>query len=299
MSNTYEVTCVSTAMSPITHMSGSAGNESIIAREPINTPKGRIFLPFLSGNALRHRCIREPGATWLINFLELRGELSLAQLNFLYHGGNLTESSGHENTSRIAEMKECLPFIRLVGGCLPNQILAGSLDTYRGILACEENRQFLGFQCGAALPSKRLKPAEEYTGNWQYTRSDSGKRAEHVDHESEASSLMIFSGQSVNRGAVFIHGFLLKHVTQIELGSLLLSLRLWQSQGGTIGGQAARGHGKLALSIVQMDVDQDEAVHAYIEHMVKNRERAVKWLNDAFAKKEKPKAEKSKGSKVK
>lgn len=288
MAKTYTITCLSECTSPLTHMSGTSGNEAIIARAPASTPRGLVMVPFISGNALRHRAVREPGIDWLIDQYELRGKLTLTTLNFLRHGGNLTESTAHENTARIAEMKEAWPLLRLLGGSLPNQILAGSLDVWRGELVCEENRAYLSGVFPACLPSVRLRPQESFVGGYQYTRGDAAKSGEAVTAEEVASNLMIFSGQAISRGACFVHGFVAKHVSDVEIGALLLSLRLWQAGGGTIGGQSARGHGRLALSLVGFDGDQDALVGAYIDHARSMKERAVTWLNEAFAKREKP-----------
>src|SRR5262249_35668973 len=90
----YTLACLSEVVSPLTHAAGSAGNQSIVFREPVVTPKGVAHVPAISGNALRHRAIREPGARWLIEEYGLRGTLSLATLNWLFHGGNLTEGGG-------------------------------------------------------------------------------------------------------------------------------------------------------------------------------------------------------------
>lgn len=276
---TYRIECVSTAESPITHMSGTAGNEAIVAREPVQTPRGVAWVPFLSGNALRHRAVREPGVLWLIEQYGLRGKLSLAQLNFLLHGGNLTESTAHENTRRIAEMHRLWPLLRLCGGTLPNQILAGSLDVWRGILVCEENRQhFPG--CDSLLP------AAEWLSGYQYTRGDGRKlgiaETSKVFGDDGPSNLMIFSGQSVIRGARFYHGFLAKHASEVELGALLWSLQLWQHAGGTIGGQAARGHGRLRCELLAGDYDQAACVEAYRDYALAQRDEAVAWLRDCW-----------------
>jgi hypothetical protein len=281
---TYTIQCLSEAVSPITHLSGTAGNEGIVAREPVHTERGVMMIPYLSGNALRHRCIREPMAMWLIDRYGLNGKLSLLQLNFLLHGGNLTMSNANENTRRIAEMHELLPMLRLCGGSLQDQILAGSLDVWRGTLVCEENRDSLKTLLGC-IPSKRLLSSERFLSGYQYTRGDAkktGLSCERDDIQGQ-SNLMIYSGQAVTRGALFHHGFVLKHVSDLELGCLLLSLRLWQASGGTIGGNARLGHGRLKLSLI--DCKDDEAiVNAYVEHVDAVKDRAVAWINDCFAK---------------
>jgi len=284
--NSYTVECLSTALSPITHMQGTAGNEAMIAREPVVSRTGTRWVPFLSGNAIRHKCIREPGMMWLIDRYSLRGKLSLNQLNFLLHGGNLTESTSRENTKRIAEMKRTWPLLRLVGGTLPDQILAGSLDAWRGVLVCEENRAQLSASC-SVLPKLPLRSAQHFVDAYQYTRGDAAKLGEENDGKPAAldakSNLMIFSGQCVTRGAMFYHGFVLKHVSEVELGALLWSLRLWQSAGGTIGGQASRGHGRLRCELVSNGVDCDRACKAYVEYASEMRDEAVAWLEKAWA----------------
>lgn len=283
----YEIVCLSETIGPVTHMAGSSGNYSLIFREPIVTPRGVTQVPAISGNALRHRAVRQPGFRWLIGEYGLKGRLTLPQLNFLLHGGALTEGGGRENTRRIADFQRLWPLGRLLGGCLPDQVLAGSLQCWRGTLVCEENRPALAPTIGGHLPARRLRSAESFVSHYQYTRSDAAKTAPGLgpaDPSGTAdSNLMIFSGQSVLSGAIFVHGFTLPHGSELDLGALLWSLRLWQSQGGTIGGQSSRGHGRLRTSVLAADWDGEAAVDAYLDHARSVRDEAAAWLDDAFA----------------
>lgn len=282
----FTLHCISEAVSPITHASGTAGNESIVAREVVVFDSHVLSIPFLSGNALRHRTVREPGALWLVHRLGLTAKLTLQQLNFLLHGGNLSESTSHENTRRIADMHRLFPLLRLVGGSLRNQIISGSLDVWRGTLVCEENRSSLSSVVGEEF-SHLFLPAERFVGNYQYTTGDavaSGIADSSTIPNGDDSPRMIYSGQAVSRGAFFHHGYVLKHVSELELGALLMSLRLWQAAGGTIGGAARVGHGRLRTSLLNFH-DGDEWVKAYIDHVDTHRDECVQWLNDAFASK--------------
>jgi len=295
----YRIYLYSEAMSPITHMKGVEGNEAIIAREPVDTPSGKRWVPFLSANAIRHRCVREPGALFLIHKLGLKGKLSLKQLNFLLHGGNLTDSTGRENTARIAEMQELFPLLRLMGGALPDQILKGSLLAWRGMLICEENRNHLSMPDGYDLPAESLKSSEHYVEGYQYTRGDGAKSPELYDpatHDPEAkSNLMIFSGQSVIRGAAFVHGFDIPHGSELELGCLLHCLYLWQEEhGGTIGGMASKGHGRLQTSVLGQ-IDADAMIDKYVTHVENNAEACRAWLEKVFRAKEERPAKAKKG----
>jgi hypothetical protein len=268
-------------------MKGVEGNEALIAREPVDTPSGKRWIPCLSANSIRHRLVREPGGLYLIDALGLTGKLSLKQLNFFLHGGNLTDSTGRENTSRIAEMQELFPLLRLMGGALPDQILKGSLVAWRGLLVCEENRRHTVLPDGYSLVPESLKSSEHYVEGYQYTRGDASKSPELYDpatHDPDAkSNLMIFSGQQVIRGSAFLHGFEIPHGSELEYGCLLHSLELWQEHGGSVGGMSSKGHGRLQTSILTDATDQQEAIGKYVDHVETNAEACRAWLSKVFA----------------
>jgi hypothetical protein len=295
----YRVCLWSETLAPLTHMKGVEGNEALIAREPIDTPAGKRWVPCLSANAIRHRCVREPGGLWLIEALGLKGKLSLKQLNFVLHGGNLTDSTGREDTARIAEMQSLFPLFRLVGGALPDQILKGSLLAWRGLLLCEENRPHLSMNLpeGFNLPDESLKPAEHYVEGYQYTRGDAARRPEWYDPDTRdpeaKSNLMIFSGQQVIRGAVFLHGFEIPHGSALEYGCLLHALGLWQEQGGSVGGMASKGHGRLSTAVLGGD-DTADAVKGYVDHVATHADACRSWLEKVFNGAKPPKAARGK-----
>lgn len=277
---TYEIRCLSESLSLMTHMSGVAGNEAVVAKECVVGNSRRAWVPFISGNAIRHRMIREPGMLWLIDKYGLEGKLTLGALNFLLHGGNLVASDGRENTKRIVEMNRTWPLLRILGASLPDQILAGSMDVWRRTLICEENRNAID----VAFEGK-LFPASQFVVDYGYTRGDvrrSMVEISNLSDQANKSNLMIFTGQAVQVGAMWAHGFILKHVSDLELGALLWSLRLWQATGGTLGGQASRGHGRLRCEIVNPDFDQTTLCRAYVDYALSVKSEAVAWLHDAL-----------------
>lgn len=287
MKQDYTLVCLSEALSPITHMSGTSGNEAIVAREHVVTGRGMVAVPYISGNAIRHACVRRPGFTWLIDTYGLNGTLSRPVLNFLLHGGSLTESGGREDLTKVVRWQELFPLGRLLGGSLPDQILAGSLDVWRGTLVCEENRDYIARILTPDVLPERLSPAESFITRYQYTRGDVVNSEEGVKASGPTSSnLMIFSGQAVARGSLFLHGFSLNRASRVELGALLWSLRCWSAAGPTLGGQSARGHGRFALRLVGSSDDQqlyEDAVNEYIAYAMSVRDEAVAWLEQTFA----------------
>lgn len=285
---TYHATMLSTAMSPITHMMGVEGNEAIVMREPVNSGGDLRWVPVLSGNALRHRMIRAPGVRYLIDRWELRGKLTLAQLNLLFHGGNLSQSNASVSLERTNRLYRLFPLFRVVGCSLADQIMPSNMDCHRGILVCSENQERINSLLPADLPRiKGLRPAACFVEGYQYTRNDATTTAADClpdeSNEESSSNMMIFSGQSVIAGAAFLHGFLLRHVNMVELGAALWSLRLWQSEGATIGGMASKGHGRLNVHLhLKEEVNQEDAIERYRQHVEDVRHEATEFLHSLF-----------------
>lgn len=302
----YVIHCLSETLSPLTHMAGTEGNEALINREKVCVDGKIRDVPVLSGNAIRHRMIREPGAMHLVRALDLVGKLTIDQANYLFNGGSLTESSVSENLSRIAAMQELFPLIRLLGGSLRNQVVGGSLFVKRGVLICEENRAAVSAQLpdGYSLPTDRIKPAEHYISDYQYTRSDARKRQDadtllaEVPDEEAKSNLMIYSGQAIMPGALWYHGFVLNGVSLLEVGALFHALHLWSESGSTIGGQARIGHGQVATSywfdpattFFGDEIHPGDAVQEYVNHVDEHKRECVDWLNEAFPERSRKKA---------
>jgi hypothetical protein len=281
-------------------MMGISGNESVINRESILCNGVIRKVPVLSGNALRHKMVREPGALHLVKACDLEGKLNIDQANYLFNGGSLSESSATENFSRIAEMQKLLPLVRLLGGSLRNQVIGGSLIAQRGILVCEENRENIEKMLPSdfELPKNRLRSSEDFIDQYQYTRGDARRRNDAglllEEKSDDGTNLMIYSGQSVTPGAIFYHGFILSNVSALEVGALFNALYEWDALGGTIGGSARIGHGKLKTSFWMEsgedfhgpELDAPELAKAYREHCEANKEKIVDWLMTAFPKRE-------------
>lgn len=300
---TYDVLCLSKLLSPMTHNVGTEGNETLINREAVATPQGIRWVPVLSGNAIRHRMIRDPGARFLVDRWGLGGELTLKLAQFLFHGGSLDSSCPTESLTRIRTWWRLLPLIRILGGSLPDLIVGGAIAAWRGLLVCRENESRLRCLVPADwIPDGRLIPADRMIGRYQYTRQDAGRTVPDLVKESpagllEESGQMIYSGQQVNAGAAFLHGFRLRDATLVDLGCLLLSLALWQQDNATIGGQSAKGHGRLAIGCaVTPEVDTTAAMEAYAVHVESVKDEAVAWMGSQFSAKIKPaKSNKRKG----
>ena len=311
----YRLHLLSEAVSILSHSSGVQGNESIVARESVLHGDRVIHVPVISGNAIRHRMIREPGAHWLVQNIGLYGKLTIDQANYLFNGGSLTESSTSDNLGTIAKMQQLLPLMRLLGGSLRNQVIGGSLFVGRGILVCEENRERLVKQLPENLLEGlgALRNAESFLTSYQYTRSDpravsdAGGMIETAEPsdllavpKEERSTRMIYNGQGIIPGAIFYHQLVCENVSLVELGALYWSIQQWAKQGGTIGGMARVGHGQLKTGILLEEVESffgdkfepADLVTLYLTHVEATKDEAREWLNSTFAEREPKKAKK-------
>lgn len=309
-----KVHCISKTLSPLTHMMETAGNESIINREKI-LHKGIVkSIPVISGNAIRHKMVREPGSMFLVNALDLKGRLTIDQANYMFYGGALTESTVSENMKTLAELKELFPLYRLLGGSLRNQIIAGSIIVQRGILICEENREILSVSLpdDYTLPNEQLKSSEEFIKEYKYTRSDIQKSKEGTEILCEEeqtgdgkTNLMIYNGQCIIPGTLFYHGFILNNISRLEVGAFFHALQYWKDAGGIIGGYSRIGHGRLDVSFIIENSenfitsdDIENCITEYKEHVYTKKEKCVQWLQDNFPDKKKSKRETKEENKI-
>lgn len=287
------ITCLSTSISPITHQLGTVGNESIVNSEDVRTPLGVRKVPVLSGNAIRHRMLRAPGAEHLEESLDLSGQLSRDQLNLLYHGGLKREKAKRPSLARIAEMQRLFPLLRLLGVCLPEAIVSGDIRSHRAMLVCRENESRIRAMTPAALSPEipRLAPAQSFVERWQYVRGKlphaKAVGATNEDDEDD-SKMMPFAGTCVVPGSCWLHGFAWRSRAEetdaLLLGCVLSCLRRWDADGASIGGQASRGHGVLSLAIhVDSPIDQASAVDAYERHCAEHREECREFLLGCYA----------------
>lgn len=294
---TIKIHAISEVVSPLTHNAGTSGNETVVSMEPVLSGGAIRQVPIISGNAIRHRCIREPGFIDMIKTIGLYGESNVGQLNFLLNGGSLTESKSSDNMKTIATMQRLFPLVRLLGGCLPSQIISGSLICKRGILICEENRRQIALQVPDELQIDvdQVQGSETFIGKYQYTRGDASRHKDFSEATGEQgpggdsdSNLMIYAGQTIIPGAIFYHGFILQNVSQNEFGALLHALDLWDASGATIGGSQRVGHGALATSLhIENDAECwgiDDSKAAYLKHVENNKDDCLAFLNEVFPK---------------
>lgn len=290
------------AASPITHGAGTSGNEQIIKREPVNTPLGIRLVPTISGNSMRHRMVREPLAKFLISEWGLAGKLTKEQVRFLFNGGALGSDHG-SSLSRIAEVDRLIPMFALLGGSLPDTIVRGRVQFGMAWLVCEETLSLI--ECDTPpewwpiiAPEFEGQPvrqfaacnAEHFVGRGQYYRHDAARSKPYLIEGGEIPedvAMMPHAGEIVVSGSEFYCRLNIDRPSDRDLGALLFALSEWQDSGATLGGQAARGHGRFHASIDLGDIDADSVdglIESFKSHVRESKDDGIAFLSALYGK---------------
>lgn len=237
---------IATALSPITHMHGTAGNVALLQREAVFTRDGELVaIPCLSGNALRHALVRTPAAEYLLNTCGLT-DISYQLGDFLFHGGKLTKASPL-SVRDTASLLRAVPSLALLGGALPGQILEGVLRVSRAILICRESADVIERRAGIELGA--YHGCDEFVDSYLYTRSAEANNPDAI------CDRMIYEGECVRAGAKFYMTLTLDTRDRRVIGCLLKALK---DSAGYIGGMSRIGHGELSFMWASDDIDEDD-----------------------------------------
>jgi len=140
-------------LSPLSHgtfSDVSAGNASMLRREPIVSLPGMPCVPVLSGNSLRNGACRRLVMRHLFDHLGLsRGSFEAAghpaRWDRLYaalaNGGHLDSSENRVIPSYIRDMRSALPALSVFGAALYSFMLPGRMRVGFAWLVCDETAQ--------------------------------------------------------------------------------------------------------------------------------------------------------------
>lgn len=231
-------------LSPITHGAETAGNESMIRREAVNTPVGVRYVPVLTGNSLRHRLIREPIAAAIAQ----NTTFSKEQLRWLFNGGALAGANHAIDLRRIERARMLLPHIELLGCSMPDTIVSGKLEMGVGWLMCAESQPVVEALLPASWgPLPRLSPSSEFLSRNQYYRHDAAKQRsellENGDKDDPGYAGMPHGGEHVIPGATFLVEIIAAGLSELGRSAVIFAIEEWVASGATVGGQSSRGHG--------------------------------------------------------
>jgi hypothetical protein len=193
--------------------------------------------------------------------------------DLMWHGGRLTKANPLTAGATKA-LLDAVPFLALLGGALPGQILQGCLKVSRGLLVCDEAADIIERRSGVAV--QNTHGAETFVGSYLYTRGAEENNPDAIQDR------MIYEGECVKAGAKFYHTMSLEPSSPLAIGCLLKALT---DASKDIGGMGRIGHGELHIEWSCTDIavgDEREIINGYTDYLKLNADAVKSSLMDLF-----------------
>lgn len=276
-----------TALEPVVHGAGTAGNSLLMRTQDVLLPGGRrTSVPYVSGNSIRHR-LRDALAWHLLRTLDVpEGTLGKPAADLLWSGGAL--ASGHVADLGLArEAQQVLPGLGLLGYAARSDLTAGTLAADSAHLVCAENAWRLPARLAshphAALPAGAMR-ADDFAVRNDITGTPADRYVALAEGTRE-SVQMIHDMQVIRPGSVLFAGL---HCYCPAAGHLAaLAAACDEAMPGldgrrtmTLGAGRAHGHGTCEVSGLAAIGDLAAMKAAYEDHLRAAGRSAVLGLLD-------------------
>lgn len=268
-----------TANQPIAHHQETFGNTSILMRQSIMSPDGKLVdVPVITGDTMRHG-LREAGSYALLDAAGLLEEsLTEEALRLLFSGGVIQGTRSAISIQEYREMVDLLPHLSLLGGCAGNRVIPGKLQVDYARLICKEtehmmpgwvtdwidekqdNEELKLHSCRKMISEEtrtRMDPTLDTEKRELLTsddREDVRKRLEASEKasvlekfekkEEEKSSMMPRSFETIVAGSQFHWSVTATTHDDLERDTLMVMIGSFLSDA-VVGGKRGSGHGKL------------------------------------------------------
>lgn len=257
-----------TATSSIAHGGETRGTITLLRRETMITPAGRVSVPVISGNTWRGR-LRRIGEELLRDAVGYEGELTPAAAHALRGGGALAKT-GREplSGSRLETLRELVPQIGVFGAAGGGTIISGALDVGKVIPCLTETEQLTG----------RRSQQDAFTGTQleDYTRQDDSTSHD-LPSAAGGGSQMLFRIETFPVGTVFAAWLRLRRPSDLEM-AFFSSVMEQFAADGRLGGRVGAGHGQ-----VQVDLLPDQPLADLVnwrDHCRRHRDQILTAMGD-------------------
>lgn len=268
-----------TTLSPIAHGGDvKAGNATLFRRCKVMTDKRyTVELPFYAGNAFRGQMRRvladhflkalgftpsnsnPPVALWFFHALNAGGALEENSEQGKALGAKMG-NSGIAKISGMAEFRDMIPMLSLVGSALGNRIIQGSLMVNDFVPNCVE------WGTGDKSYHEMI--------DWQFLT----RREDYEGYEKGEHSGMIANTECICAGVTFSSGIDYGlHVSDVEKSCISKGLELMRDYG-YIGAESRRGFGKIKL-----EYDGTVDSRFYDEYLSQKKDDILQYLKDISA----------------
>lgn len=225
------------------------------------------WIPFISGNSVRgviRRLVMRDFLTRIGVNKETHG-VEKDMYHQLMTGGNITGSTAFEDIELREKYIYLCPMIGLLGSAIGNMTIQGRMKTGGLRPVCKEH--------GDGEVSFWETISREFG-----TRSDTSKTErdiyiEQVQTADKSANQMKYEFEVFNTGTLFDGDFILVSEDEVLTSAFWYAMKLWK-EFGYIGGNSARGYGKMNF---QIDIPEG-AENAYLEHVENIKEDALAFF---------------------
>lgn len=185
MKHTGRIDIIATALEPIVHGAGTAGNTQLLRMQDwfYTDPKSkrvvRCRVPFISGNSIKHR-LRDSGIRYALDAMGVKdGSLTKAEVDLLFSGGHLSKSGSAVDLTSARKLSQLLPPLSLCGYSAGNAMEESKIAVSNMHVVCVENESrvpdHLRSSPMLAMPAGALRVEEFGTRHDQATKAN-GRR---------------------------------------------------------------------------------------------------------------------------
>ena len=256
-------------LAPLSHIGESISTCSYLVQEPILQPDGSLEEVFCySGNAWRGQ-LRDLSAAYMLDRLG-NARVPLDMFHLLFSGGKI---GGDQvvDIERARAVRRAIPMLALFGGGMGNQILPGKLRVANCYPVCREALPVLPEEWH---PRAETITYRSLTFEKSFSRKDDTKDERLLPHvaasdhpllaapdkkkaSDEVSTQMRMTAELLIAGATLYTEIEVLDATEVELGCLVAALSRFAASPHN-GGQANKGHGRVALDYRILDLDTGE-----------------------------------------
>lgn len=290
MPHSYRLDGLFALRSPLSHIGEAISTTTYLVQEPVLQPDGSLEEVFVyAGNAWRGQ-LRDLSAEYMLDRIG-NPKLGLDSFHLLFSGGRI---GGAQSTdlAQARRLRSLMPHLALFGGGVGNQILGGKLRVGGAYPVCREALP--------VLPEDLAEAAEQtpYSGltfEKSFSRRDdsavealahhlpppdpvllahgagkagkgAGKTAKTASDKTASEPVpqqMRMTSELLAAGTRLYSWIDVLDASEVELGCLVAALHRF-ARSPHIGGQSARGHGRVALTyrLADLDSSSDEVLEA-------------------------------------
>lgn len=274
------------ALSPLHHGgNGDYGTTKLIlanptvVKNPLTGEREIDNIPTIHGNAIRGKLRRLMMQEYL-DLLDYQLD-SMKVYHFLFTGGMLealdSKDKGIIDLKIKQRLRELIPPISLVGSALGNQMVQGKLKVGLGNLVCKETADYISDEYDTSFGAYNLKASDFGTRLDDLKES---KKSTDDSKEKEQSTQMLYEFETVVRGAMFTHEFVLEDANPVEKACFVNAINLLKERP-YLGGKGATGYGKMQFNYAGLDglTDTD-----YIDYVSEHKDEMTALLDELVGK---------------